>query len=50
MGDGEEEKGPPDNVQLDEVSLDSDEGEGSPISHLLKKKPKILFVSRSTKT
>jgi hypothetical protein len=48
--DGEEEKGLPDNVQLDEVSLDSDEGKGSPISHLLKKKPKILFVSRSTKT
>jgi len=31
VGDGEEEKGPPDNVQLDEVALDSDEGEGSPI-------------------
>ena len=28
--DGEEEKGLPDNVQLDEVALDSDEGEGSP--------------------
>jgi hypothetical protein len=49
LADGEEEKGPPDNVQLDEVALDSDEGEGSPIKSSAKKEAKGTFCKQEQK-